>query len=927
MAWLLDLSPVKSFDRLAQRLLDEPDWPERRHVRSLGNALRDLDQGAKREWFIENSDRITVLARVLGIAREDLQRRIGGVLALADLPGARPLDLVNDDLFPGINELLTTPFLWNSHVRVWWKAPPGSGKTLLGRWLEARGMARLYQCRDFTELKTPLADSDRMLVEVVGVEGWREFIRLQATARGALMVAAPVSLRELIERDAPTESDADAIPPTPATSFQVRAVDARPTTERRPRAEDRSRPSRPAVALPEAGLPRTLRELSENWVECAISRPSEWLGPLTRWVSDRYPKDRPLDATKLQHLCEDLVERGLIEVPGDVLSVAGLVERWGGPGPLLVGERGVLQDYLRSYTERLPPTMAGYDWFLENAEKLLTGILRRLFLDACARPEVTIDGIGVRGLPDATWADLIPADLVPDADVDGLRRLAEDAAARGQQVDPQAVQDRLAPSPAALVRTLQDAHILARQGDGVLVMRPRMLVTWLTQTVCQSIIDGGPAEFGEALLQLWAVDIVASGLEDRFKEGDWEPASRAVAELNLSDPARGAALETCFRLVGGAILAGANPPSELRRDLFSAAMRLAAHGREGDVELVPRLGWVGSPRLNGRGLWFAAGIALSEGDDCSRTGTLLSPWSLTDPPAGLGIVLEEALRDGAADRDRAEASWMAGLKRMGARLVQRFRVIECHNHICTLVAADVFAQAAKAGDVELAARAMDSNMSLRELRDASGRLQVDWSIIATEIWRRETNAVRVGSWQRAEPEDVASLWPYAPSDVVVQVLKNGGSLRPRWDQLSHAQWAAVVGAIHGIGEDRYVDAEGWRLVPLDFLEQLARTKILGYHFAGLPILWERAGEQLIAIGIKLLVEDPSVHGAGGYTLWSATDRYVPSIQARLRAWAGEVPERREHYRQWLQFVIERRKSGWREAYRELAMMSVGGDHS
>jgi hypothetical protein len=60
-------------------------------------------------------------------------------LRFNDLPYARPFDLQEEALPPGIPEVVLAPSGWG---RLWWLAPSGSGRSLVGQWLAARGLAR-----------------------------------------------------------------------------------------------------------------------------------------------------------------------------------------------------------------------------------------------------------------------------------------------------------------------------------------------------------------------------------------------------------------------------------------------------------------------------------------------------------------------------------------------------------------------------------------------------------------------------------------------------------------------------------------------------------------------------------------------------------------------------------------------------------------
>ena len=157
MGWLRDLMetadpPVRSFNRLAAAAKKSPDWPVDSDVqdRSLATLLSRLDRGQDLSWLADRHAVQVALARTLGVPLDPIRQALGErlraqpeshLLRLRDLPAARPLDLERDELPPGLPiELLAVPT-----EPLWWLAESGSGRTLLGRWLAARGRASFLE--------------------------------------------------------------------------------------------------------------------------------------------------------------------------------------------------------------------------------------------------------------------------------------------------------------------------------------------------------------------------------------------------------------------------------------------------------------------------------------------------------------------------------------------------------------------------------------------------------------------------------------------------------------------------------------------------------------------------------------------------------------------------------------------------------------
>lgn len=153
MGWLRDLMlasdpPVTSFGRLARAALAHPNWPAdtRPQPRSLATLFSKLDREQDLDWLADRLEVQKILAELLDRPLADVQQalpvraaRAGGRLVrLDDLRYGRELDLAREALCPGIPGRVLEPATWG---RLCWKAPSGSGRSLVGAWLAARGLA------------------------------------------------------------------------------------------------------------------------------------------------------------------------------------------------------------------------------------------------------------------------------------------------------------------------------------------------------------------------------------------------------------------------------------------------------------------------------------------------------------------------------------------------------------------------------------------------------------------------------------------------------------------------------------------------------------------------------------------------------------------------------------------------------------------
>jgi hypothetical protein len=179
VGWLKELMaaaqpPLGSFDRLARAALGSSSWPDDQVVkeRSLAAILSKLDRGADLPWLADRPAVQAALAEALGCPVADLrsgaeppQATQGRRQRLDEVRFARALDLIDEPLCPGIPEAVLSPAQWS---RTWWVAPSGSGRTLSGRWLAARGLAEFVSARDWDSVLAALPRQGAVFIELWG---------------------------------------------------------------------------------------------------------------------------------------------------------------------------------------------------------------------------------------------------------------------------------------------------------------------------------------------------------------------------------------------------------------------------------------------------------------------------------------------------------------------------------------------------------------------------------------------------------------------------------------------------------------------------------------------------------------------------------------------------------------------------------------
>ena len=139
---------------------------------ALANRLRELDAGDAFEWWLgaKGTPYLDAVAGVLKVAPADLIAWVEAARPTLDddarwfrfevFPGLSPLDLDSEDPYPGVPRLL-----WRGdgpRGPTWWHAPPGAGRTLVGRWLGRR--------HGWSFVSSPREAPDRAFIEHDGAD-------------------------------------------------------------------------------------------------------------------------------------------------------------------------------------------------------------------------------------------------------------------------------------------------------------------------------------------------------------------------------------------------------------------------------------------------------------------------------------------------------------------------------------------------------------------------------------------------------------------------------------------------------------------------------------------------------------------------------------------------------------------------------------
>src|SRR3954471_5706972 len=182
MGWLRDLmqqapTPVRSLGDLSRSALRSGDWPgdTKMQERSLAALFSKLDRDQELDWLGDRPGAQLALAKALGASLDDIRARVqrrqegapGQVLRLRALPAARALSLLEEPLFPGIPSEVLEPASFGG---VYWIAPSGAGRSLVGRWLAARGLARFVRAERWRDAQSQLPAHGAVFVELEAPE-------------------------------------------------------------------------------------------------------------------------------------------------------------------------------------------------------------------------------------------------------------------------------------------------------------------------------------------------------------------------------------------------------------------------------------------------------------------------------------------------------------------------------------------------------------------------------------------------------------------------------------------------------------------------------------------------------------------------------------------------------------------------------------
>jgi hypothetical protein len=882
--------PVNSFSKLAQRVCKARAWPpeEKLKPNSLATYLRRLDEGRELEQFEQRPGILQALAEALEMTAEDMEEQLAQLrsskpeknpwLKLHDMP-VRRIDLRTDPPPPGLPWQVMAPEQWP----LWWYAPSGSGRSLAGRWLEARKLARFIQAPTWADAERKFPQEGAVFIELGSTEG----------------VPAHDQLPSRVKICVATE----AYPPRLQS------------------------PQRPVFLLGPRGLESALRSQQQpedrSWPVVESPPVDAWLRPLLEWLRERATGVGFDTAACLKWLGEtSVLSQG--DDLGTVLGLIGLfatyAQKPGAAGPLYRAKD--LGDMVRLFVRMRRQQVEEAALPADVLHERLRALGKRLLLEG-----------------DGSWAEARPLDAwhalartqPDDTDIEWLGELR----AKGLQMDPSsldAARSSLPPNAFRTVRGLRELGLLREREPQQYVLRPSWVLQGiLEQAIRESIDKEGPGTWGTILVRQAGAAVAMHHLLDRCRQGDFSAIEKIVAAPDTSSPAWAAALEASFRILGLTILEGKQVPEALHRDVLRLQRRLLIPSYDGAPQ--PRLAYshqlMEEHFLLGENVWYTALLVLAEplppGDELS-----LEPWCSKLSPETVKWMVD-MVSMGRKDDEGWPEPWKMPLLLLGARLLDRLKLPANYGPVSQIVQPE-----------KLLRLLQQENPSLKDLEELvpwgalamdmpeyARRRGVEWKSLARKVWAQwfATESKQLPNFLAPNHDSAAIFWRELPPEAVGLfternlrwILKQGKIYsffqKEHWDTFVHA-WISLK-------ESWWGDAPrpAWHFIPPEHVRRALRAGLPdGWDHETRRTLWERLPEVFCEEIDSLLKQGQWDHAL--VQAWAVPPslflRVLGSVEAVL-AQEGVPPS--QALCRWLRDQIRNRVPGWERAWRLLEQLA------
>ncbi|MBN8469034.1 hypothetical protein JYJ95_21230 [Corallococcus exiguus] len=875
MGWLEELVKETkgvgrvSWAKVARDLRREPSWKGLRISEgSLATYLGAFDQGKSLHLLNTNPRLHALLVEHLQVAEEDFQERLDGLngtrpsqqrsFRLWDA-NTRPLNLGQEPLPAAFPAEVLDPRFWAGSP-ILWRARNGSGRTLVGEWLEAQGKALFIRAESWNEARRKLPRTGKAFIELKSPMGLLDVNTL------------PTGMDLCVAVDGISD---DALPDS--------AFQEAPQEEPQP---------------------------NHLWTFVSSPAVEEWLESLVFWIEERRAEEEAFDPRAcLDWLRKDILPLGLIEGFETAVGFIGVYAEF---RKQLQSKKATTQVDLARYFLRIrgrhiPERDTALD--IASLWTFLSGMARRLLVQGeepwfQARPLDDWRAI-VRIGTDAS--DVI--DWLSDTSVQKLLKLApRDIRKAAEALPPQALQR---------VKTLQQLFLLREQQPGLYALRPSWVFETLLGQSADALLQEEAETWGEALLHAHGAAFVFDKLLFRCRSGDFEPIYRMLARQDRRSPAWTAALESSFVALGLALLEQGEGPEALHVEVFDLQQSLTSEIHGIPLPRTFRRDELQSPLLT-PGYWLLAAHALTEKRGLSRAAAhpVLDPWSHAFPANEhlneLVLNWHEII-----ERSHSEETKLRVIELYG-RLFRR-RVAPT-SQLLHFQLPEILLTAFQSNELNVQhAKALSNLKGLTQiLRLYFQRRGQEWEPFARALWRVWLESSE--ELPRAlHPGPRADLWSFIPAEAMQDArLSNwlSGTSVP-FEFFRDDQWFAFLQFWPRRMRPGFDFDPGypWRAMPESFIRRALTDEVLreGHQdYEARRAIWKKA-PVAARDGLRDYIQRGKWTAALGLARTVPAEE-TPSVIAMLRKGITQSDFPKEALIPWLGHLINLRVPGWKEAW-------------
>ncbi|NPC70974.1 hypothetical protein HPP05_14570 [Corallococcus exiguus] len=876
MGWLEELVKETksvgkvSWAKVARDLRREPSWKGLRISEgSLATYLGAFDQGQKLHLLNTTPRLRALLVEHLQVAEEDFQERLESLngtrpsqqrsFRLWDA-NTRPLNLGQDPLpaaFPP--EVLDTRSWAGSPIL--WRARNGSGRTLVGEWLEAQGKALFIRAESWNEAQRKLPRTGKAFIELKSSMGLLEVDTL------------PTGIDLCVAVDGIPD---DTLPDSP---FQE--------------------------------APQEEPQPSHIWTFVSSPAVEEWLEALVLWIEERRADEEAFDPRAcLDWLRKDILPLGLIEGFETAVGFIGVYAEFRKQlqSKKTTTQVDLARYFLRIRGRHIPERDTALD--IASLWTFLLGMACRLLVQGeepwfQARPLDDWRAI-VRTGPDAS--DVI--DWLSNASVQKLLKLApRDISKAAEALPPQAFQR---------VKTLQQLFLLREQQPGMYALRP----SWVFETVLDQSADALLQEsaevWGEALLHAHGAAFVFDRLRSRCQNGDFEPISRMLAIHDRRSPAWTAALESSFVALGLTLLEGGAIPETLHAEVFDLQQSLTSEINGVPLPRTFRRDGLQSPLLS-PGYWLLAAHALTEERGLSRAAAhpVLDPWNHAFPGNEhlneLALSWNEIIERPPSDETKLRVIELYG------RLFCRKKASTSqflHFQLPELLLTAFQSNELNTQHIKALSKLKGLIQILRPYFQRRGQ---EWESFARTLWRVWLESSEELPRALHPRPQAADLWSFIPVEAIQdERLSNwlSGTSVP-FELFKDDQWIAFLRFWPRRKRPGFDLEPGfpWQAMPESFMRMALADEVLGVGHQDQEArraIWKKA-PAVAREGLRDYVQRGKWTSALGLAR-AAPDEETPSVIAMVRKGITQPDIPNKTLIPWLRHLINLRVPGWKEAW-------------